>query len=131
MRFCFGTPEKEAERLPLGYIEQGGGCMVARVNGKTLGFVAWREVPESASPDAWELKRLWVRSESRGMGLGRAFTKTVLDRTFAVGRKAVCLDTVPTAMAPAHWLYLDMGFVPYALYNDNAIEGFAYLVKSL
>ncbi len=130
-RFCFGTLENEAARLPQSYIEQGGGCMVASANGKALGFVAWRAVPESVARDAWELKRLWVRVEGRRLGLGRALTQAVLDRAVAARRASVYLDTVPGAMAAAHRLYLDMGFVPCPAYNDNPVEELAYLVKYL
>ncbi|HEY3629207.1 MAG TPA: GNAT family N-acetyltransferase, partial [Terracidiphilus sp.] len=76
-------------------------------------------------------KRLWVRNQGRGLGLGRALTQAVLDRASAAGRTAVYLDTVPAAMAAAHRLYLDMGFQPCAAYNDNPVEGLAYLVKYL
>lgn len=130
-RFCFGTLEKEAERLPVSYIEQGGGCLMARADRMPVGFVAWRAVSEAVAHDAWELKRLWVRSEGRGMGLGRALTQAVLDRAVAAGRTAVYLDTVPEAMAAAHQLYIDMGFVPCEVYNDNPVEGLEYLVKRL
>jgi ribosomal protein S18 acetylase RimI-like enzyme len=130
-RFCFGTLEKEAAALPQSYLDQGGGSLVAQVNGKLAGFVAWRAVPESVARDAWELKRLWVRTEGRGLGLGRALTQAVLDRAVAAGRTAVYLDTVPNAMTAAHRLYLDMGFVPTAPYNDNPVDGLAYLVKHL
>ncbi len=130
-RFCFGTLEKEAAGLPQSYIDQGGGSLVAQVSGKPAGFVAWRAVSEAVARDAWELKRLWVRSEGRGLGLGRALTQAVLDRARAAGRMAVYLDTVPEAMPAAHRLYLDMGFVPCAVYNDNPVDGLAYLVKYL
>src|SRR6266568_5530528 len=115
-RFCFGSLEKEAARLPESYIEQGGGCLLAHVNGMPAGFVAWRAVPQAVAHDAWELKRLWVRREGRGLALGRALTQAVLDRAAAARRSAVYLDTVPQAMATAHRLYLDMGFVPCAAY---------------
>ena len=98
-----------------------------------MGFVAWRSI--AASPlvvaDAWELKRLWVRPQARGMGLGRQLTESVLDRAVAAGRKAVYLDTVPAAMATAHGLYLEMGFVSCAAYNDQPLEGIAYMVRFL
>jgi len=130
-RFCFGSLEEEAARLPLSYIEQDGGCLVAKGSPELLGFVAWRTVPASIAPDAWELKRLWVRPQGRGLGLGRALTQAVIDRAISARRTAVYLDTVPTAMASAHRLYLDLGFVPCGPYNDNPIEGLAYLVKYL
>ncbi len=130
-RFCFGSLEKEAVQLPLSYIEQGGGCLVADVRGQMAGFVAWRAVPESVAPRAWELKRLWVRPQGRGLSLGRALTQAVLDRAVAANRTAVYLDTVPEAMPAAHRLYLDLGFVPCPPYNDNPVDGLAYLVKYL
>ncbi len=130
-RFCFGSLEKEAERLPVGYQEQGGGCLMARAGGVPAGFVAWRALDSTGKPDAWELKRLWVRSSARGLGLGRALTLAVLDRAVKAGRKAVYLDTVPESMAAAHQLYIELGFTPCEQYNDNPVEGLAYLVKHL
>jgi hypothetical protein len=41
-RFCFGSLEKEVERLPASYIEQQGGCLLARVQDEPAGFIAWR-----------------------------------------------------------------------------------------
>jgi len=132
-QFCYGSLEKEAARLPFSYHEQGGGCMIARVNNALAGFVAWRPLAASAqvAPDAWELKRLWVRSEARGLGLGRSLTQAVLDRARAARRRAVYLDTAPAAMASAYRIYIDMKFVPCAAYNDNPVQGLAYLVKFL
>lgn len=127
--FCYGSLEKEAERLPLSFQEQGGGCFVAWIDEMPAGFVAWRRLPLSTAPKAWELKRLWVRPGARGLGLGRLLTQAVLDRVVAAGCSAVYLDTVPEAMAAAHRMYLALGFVACAPYNDNPIDGITYLVK--
>ena len=54
-----------------------------------------------------------------------------VDRAVAAGCKSVYLDTVPEAMPEAHRLYLDLGFEPCAPYNDNPVEGLAYLRKNL
>jgi putative acetyltransferase len=134
-RFCFGSLEKEAARLPLSYHEQGGGCLIAYArtpdHDEPAGFIAWRTLPTTVAPDAWELKRLWVRPAARGLSLGRALTQAVLDRAIAAGRKSVFLDTAPASMAAAHRIYLDLGFEPCAPYNDNPVEGLAYLRKNL
>ena len=130
-RFCFGSLEQEAARLPHSYLEQGGGCLMAHVAGEPAGFVAWRTVPLTVTADAWELKRLWVRPVARGLALGRALTQAVLDRAVAAQRKAVYLDNAPASMGAAHRLYLEMGFEPCAPYNDNPVEGLAWLKKSL
>jgi len=130
-RFCFGSLEKEAARLPQTYQEQGGGCLMAHAHGQPAGFIAWRDLPASVASNAWELKRLWVRPVARGLSLGRLLTQAVLDRAVAAGCRSVYLDTVPEAMPEAHRLYLDLGFEPCAPYNDNPVEGLAYLSKSL
>jgi len=130
-RFCFGSLLKEAQRLPVSYQERGGGCLLARVAGQPTGFVAWRALDSTAVLEAWELKRLWVRTSARGLGLGRTLTLAVLERAANAGMKAVYLDTVPEAMPAAHRLYLDMGFIPCAQYNDNPVEGLAYLTKHI
>ncbi len=139
-RFCFGTLREEAEGLPLSFIRQGGGSLLAWVRGEPAGFVAWRALPSSstapsAAPepfsDSWELKRLWVRPSARGVGLGRLLTQAVLDRAGSAGRRAIYLDTAPQSMASAHRLYSEMGFVPCAPYNDNPVEGIVWMVKFL
>lgn len=130
-RFCFGSLEQEAAGLPLSYHKQGGGCLIARVNAHPVGFVAWRLLSETVARNAWELKRLWVRPLARGLGLGRILTLAVLDRAAAADCMAVYLDTAPASMAAAHRLYLELGFEPCAQYNDNPVEGLAYLVKAL
>lgn len=130
-RFCFGTLEMEAARLPFSYLEQNGGCLIAHVQDSPSGFVAWRALPETIAPQAWELKRLWVRPQARGLNLGRALTQQVLDRAVAAGRKSIYLDTAPATMASAHRLYLNLGFEPCAPYNDNPVEGLAWLRKTL
>jgi GNAT superfamily N-acetyltransferase len=129
--FCYGSLEKEAERLPFYYTERGGGCLMARVDGAAAGFVAWRDISSDRTPEAWELKRLWVRPEARGLSLGRTLTQSVLDHAAAAQREAVYLDTVPEALPTAHRLYLDMGFHPCPRYNDNPVQDVQYFVKYL
>jgi len=130
-RFCFGTLEQEAAALPHSFIEQGGGCLIAHVHGHAAGFVAWRALSPSVAADAWELKRLWVRPSARGLSLGRTLTVAVLDRAREGARKAIYLDTAPAAMGAAHRMYLSLGFEPCPPYNDNPVEGLAWLAKSL
>lgn len=132
-RFCFGALEQEAHGLPASFRAQGGGSLLALAGGEPAGFVAWR-IPAANTairPDSLELKRLWVRPTYRGLGLGRMLTQAVLDRAISARRKAVYLDTAPRSMARAHRLYLEMGFQSCSPYNDNPVEGLAWLVKYL
>jgi ribosomal protein S18 acetylase RimI-like enzyme len=130
-RFCFGSLEQEAAHLPHSFIDQGGGCLLAHAQGQPAGFVAWRSLASTVTPDAWELKRLWVRPTARGLSLGRTLTQAVLDRAVAAHRKSIYLDTAPASMGAAHRLYLDLGFEPCPSYNDNPVEGLAWLKKVL
>lgn len=131
-RFCFGALRQEAEGLPQSFIEQGGGSLIAFAHGEPAGFVAWRALSGArVEPDSWELKRLWVRPAGRGLKLGRTLTQAVLDRAVAARRKAVYLDTAPESMGHAYRLYLELGFHPCNGYNDNPVEGLAWLVKFL
>ena len=132
-RFCYGSLEKEAERLPLSYLEQDGGCLVASVGSMPAGFVAWRSIRVSPSVenDAWEMKRLWVRPEARGFHLGRVLTEAVIARAIAAKRKAIYLDTAPASMGSAYRLYQEMGFHPCPAYNDTPVDGLIWMVKTL
>jgi ribosomal protein S18 acetylase RimI-like enzyme len=132
-RFCFGNLEQEAAGLPMSFIQQGGGSLLAFARGEPAGFVAWRSLEARAAvePDCWELKRLWVRPSGRGLGLGRMLTQAVLDRACAARCRAVYLDTAPESMAKAHRLYVQMGFIPCNPYNDNPVQGLAWMVRYL
>jgi ribosomal protein S18 acetylase RimI-like enzyme len=132
-RFCFGSLEKEAARLPQSYLEQDGGCLLATVSNEPAGFIAWRALTPSPQvvERAWEVKRLWVRPTARGLRLGRLLTEAVLDRARDAKRSAVYLDTAPASMGAAYHMYLEMGFAPCPAYNDNPVEGLAYLVMSI
>jgi putative acetyltransferase len=129
--FCFGTLEKEVAMLPASYLEQNGGCLIARVDGAPAGCVAWREMSIAVAPNSWELKRLFVRSFARGLALGRALTLAVIDRALKSSLTAVYLDTAPQSMGAAHQLYLEVGFTPCERYNDNPVDGLVHLVKFL
>ena len=132
-RFCFGSLEQEAARLPLSYQEQNGGCLVAFVNDAPAGFVAWRALTptEHVVPDAWEMKRLWVRPSARGIGLGRMLTQAVIDRAAMARRRAIYLDTAPESMAAAYRMYTKLGFTLTTAFNDNPVENLAYMALFL
>jgi putative acetyltransferase len=129
--FCFGSLEKEAADLPFSFLEQGGGSLVAFAQDLPAGFVAWRALPAAVAPNACEMKRLWVRSASRGLSLGRTLALAVMERARTRGYVSIYLDTAPDSMAAAHRLYLDLGFEPCTQYNGNPVEGIAYLSRKL
>jgi len=130
--FCYGSLEREAAALPHSYLLQQGGCMLALVDTRAAGFVAWRSLPASASSlPAWELKRLWLRPEARGAGAGRALVTAVLKRARTAGQSSVMLDTAPAVMVEAYSLYAKMGFLECPPYNGAALPGIVYMRKTL
>jgi GNAT superfamily N-acetyltransferase len=129
--FCYGDLEREAANLPQSYLDKPGGAIVAIQNDHPIGFVAWRSLPDPNLANAWELKRLWLRAEARGSGIGRALIQAVLDRAKANAKSVVLLDTAPDAMATAHKLYLQMGFVECPPYNGRSSDAIIYMQKRL
>jgi len=129
--FCYGTLEQEVAALPSSYLDKQGGCLMAQVDHEPAGFVGWRAVPAVVAEDAWELKRLWVRPNMRGLNLGQTLTQAVIDRAKAARRKAIYLDTAPAVMAAAHRLYLSMGFESCPPYNDNPVNELVWMIKRI
>jgi hypothetical protein len=54
-----------------------------------------------------------------------------VERAIAAGCTGVYLDTAPAAMATAHRMYLELGFMHCPAYNDNPVEGVVHMVKRL
>lgn len=129
--FCYGTLEQEAIALPKSYIDQGGGAILAFAGNQPAGFVAWRSLANPALSHAWELKRLWLRPNARGLGIGRALIQAVIDRAIAAQKSAILLDTEPQSMASAYRLYQKMSFNECAAYNGRALPGIVYMCRNL
>ena len=129
--FCFGTLQQEAAELPHTYPNQNGGAILATRGSRPAGFIAWRSLPLPELASAWELKRLWIRPEARGSGLGSALVESVISRARLTGKTELVLDTAPDSMAAAVCLYRKLGFVDCPCYNGCPKAGILYLRKSL
>lgn len=68
-----------------------------------------------------EVKRLFVRSDARGQGVGRALMQTLLAEARTAGYSALRLETLE-AMREAQALYRDLGFKEIARYRPPANE---------
>lgn len=126
---CFQDFDHELATLPGHYAAPQGGLWLAGAPAP-LGCVALRPLAHDASgvptPGVAEIKRLYVRDEARGTGLGRALAQTALDGARARGYRLVKLDTL-AQMDAARALYASLGFRPCAAYYDNPLGGTLYM----
>lgn len=118
--------EEELKSLPGKYSEPEGSIVLALVGEKPAGCAALRRITEQIC----EMKRLYVRDEFRGVGLGRELADRIIERAKELDYKYIRLDTLPT-MERAQDMYRDMGFYEIEPYIFNPVEGTKYLEKKL
>jgi len=110
--------EAEMAGLPGCYGPPQGGIWLAYDNagetGEAVGCVALRPM---ADRGVCELKRLYVRPEHRGAGVGRALTVRAIDEARAMGYRLMRLDT-GTFLDASQRLYVSLGFVERDAYYD-------------
>lgn len=127
---CFQNFDAELANLPSEYAPPRGALLLAWVAGEPAGCCALRPLDSVDYANACEMKRLYVRPQFRGMGLGRRLVETVLDQARAAGFACVLLDTLDD-MEAARALYDELGFEDIAPYYYNPIAGAHYLKATL
>jgi ribosomal protein S18 acetylase RimI-like enzyme len=111
---CFQGFAEEFERLPEMYGPPRGRLLLARRGSEPIGCVALRAL----QPDVCEMKRLYVRPEARGHGLGRTLVNSIIELSSAGGYRRMVLETL-TSMTEARALYRSLGFAECAPYYAN------------
>jgi ribosomal protein S18 acetylase RimI-like enzyme len=124
---CFQGFDEELGALPGMYGPPRGRLLLATDGEAPAGCVGLHEWEAGAA----ELKRLYVRTDFRGRGLGRALTDAALADARSLGYRSVRLDTIPSLMQPAIALYRELGFREIPPYRDNPIPGALYLELQL
>ena len=111
--------DEELAALPGEYADSlRGAALIASSGHEAAGCVALRKWDDETG----EIKRLYVRDRFRGLGIGRALAKDILECARQIGYARVRLDTVPS-MATATQLYSSLGFEPIPAYRPNPIPG--------
>jgi ribosomal protein S18 acetylase RimI-like enzyme len=118
--------DQEMNNLPGGYARPTGCLLMAELGGLPAGCVGVR--PFSGS--ICEMKRLYVRPQFRGMGLGRQLGTRAITEAKAMGYEAMRLDTIDS-MTAARGLYASLGFKSIPAYRHNPIKGVEYLELEL
>lgn len=127
---CFQDFDRELAQLPGAYSAPRGTLRLARVNGNAAGCCALRPIDTVDYANACEMKRLYVRPQFRGLGLGRRLAEEVMEAARLAGYTSVLLDTLDT-METARAMYQDLGFVEIPPYYYNPIAGSHYLKANL
>ena len=123
---CFQSFDEEVSQLPGKYAPPGGGLWLAVEGDDIAGCVALRAI----DVEACEIKRLYVRPNHRGSGLGRMLAEHVLAAAKEMKFRRVFLDTLPT-MTAAIAMYRKLGFADVEPYCHNPVAGALYLARDL
>jgi GNAT superfamily N-acetyltransferase len=102
---CFQNFDGELVALPGDYAPPAGVLLIARDADKAAGCVALRRVDARTG----EMKRMFVRDQYRGSGLGRRLALAVIEEARKRKYRRMVLDTLPK-LATAIALYRDLGF---------------------
>ncbi len=127
INLCFQNFEKELAELPGEYVPPTGRLFLAFDGDQISGCVALRGLGDGAC----EIKRLYVRPEFRGKGLGRELTEAVIDAAREIGYDRTRLDTLPGKMDTAIAMYRSLGFREIEAYYHNPVAGATFMELSL
>ena len=108
------------------YEEPDGSFFTAKDGDEVIGCIGLRKI----QPEICEMKRLFVKNEYKGMGIGKELIKIIIEEGRKKGYKKMRLDTLPK-MKAAQNLYKEFGFYLIERYVSNPIEGTVYMEKIL
>ena len=118
--------QEELDGLPGEYSPAEGCLLLAKDGRQIIGCVALRKIDRKTC----EMKRLYVRPDFRGKGIGRALSQKIIDEARRIGYTKMRLDTIPT-MKQANALYTSFGFKKIKPYRYNPIKGALFMELNL
>lgn len=124
---CFQSFDAEVAGLPGVYAPPEGRLLFAYNDGVLSGCIALRQL----DLETCEMKRLFVRPQSRGNGTGRLLAERIIGEAREAGYKRMRLDTLPGIMDRAIALYRELGFTDIAPYYYNPVEGAKFMELNL
>lgn len=127
LSLCFQGFEEELATLPGKYAPPEGRLYLASVGEEAAGCIALRSLGEGVC----EMKRLYLRENARGLGLGRRLIEQVIADAREIGYRKMRLDTYPPKMGKAVSLYEAHGFRQIDAYYDNPHSDTLYMELDL
>jgi ribosomal protein S18 acetylase RimI-like enzyme len=117
---------RELAKLPGDYAAPQGCILIAEVDGDFAGCVALRPLEDNIC----EMKRLYVKPEYQGRGIGRTLASSVIGEARKIGYQKMRLDTVESMQA-AQGLYFSLGFKTIEAYCHNPLENPSFMELEL
>lgn len=117
----FQSFEEELADLPGKYTRPGGDLLIGLQDDKILGCVAIRKLEGNVC----EMKRLFVRPEARGTGLGIQLGREIIAIARELGYTLMRLDTLDS-LTEAMQLYEKLGFQKTKPYYENPLPDVVY-----
>jgi putative acetyltransferase len=124
---CFQNFDQELAGLPGDYAPPEGRLLLAEYRGQAAGCVALHKL----TPEICEMKRLYLRPQFRGRGIGRLQAEAVMSEARAIGYRKMRLDTVEPVMPNAVAMYRRLGFKEIEPYCPNPNAGALYMELEL
>ncbi|HET7892536.1 MAG TPA: GNAT family N-acetyltransferase [Candidatus Sulfotelmatobacter sp.] len=124
---CFQSFDAELASLPGDYAPPEGRLLLAQYDDQLAGCVALHKL----EPKICEMKRLYLRPQFRGKGLGRALAERIIAEARQIGYERIRLDTVEPVMKDAVAMYRRIGFREIDPYRANPIAGALYMELQL
>jgi putative acetyltransferase len=122
----FQNFDHELQHFTTEYAPPAGAFILAEDAGQYVACIGLRQFAEGIG----EIKRLYVVSAARGLGLGRQLVERIIVVARDAGYSSLLLDTLPF-MKEAQSLYVALGFKPTAPYRYNPVAGCAFLQLDL
>jgi ribosomal protein S18 acetylase RimI-like enzyme len=122
----FQNINTELQNIPGEYAPPEGCILLAMYRDQSAGCVALRKIDENIC----EMKRLFVKPDFKGKGIGRDLASSIIEEAITRGYHFMRLDTLPT-MEQAISLYRSLGFYSIEPYRFNPIEGTMYMELKL
>jgi putative acetyltransferase len=125
---CFQNFDQELSHLPGDYAPPHGRLLLAEYEGQLAGCVALHPLgPGKPGSSICEMKRLYLRPQFRGKGLGRVLADRIIAEARHIGYHRIRLDTVEPVMKDAVAMYRKLGFQEIAPYCLNPMSGVVYM----
>lgn len=124
---CFQNFEKEMRELPGAYAPPRGRLLLAIDDEEVAGCVALRDLGDGVC----EMKRLFVRPQFQGRGIGGALTAKIISEARELGYQRMRLDTIASKMERAVAVYRSLGFEEIEPYYPNPTPGTLYMELKL